>query len=220
MRYNKIYFQKDAIEREEDFDVWYEDGDVLYHVQSNNNWANEKSQVQLIGRMGGQVGTIRYNPEGSTYFIRLERWEYKLRTHHIFRHYYIEGMMWDVRGSLTTPPFNFVNESTDKKDAHVRLVNFRDKGECYEIKVKDLNKLRVAAASLIAIGFKEHHKGLSEGYDDPDAGRIKKLIGNLGKKGLTYEEVLTKEDYLISVDEKIQAKKAKARAEREAEKNA
>ena len=47
----------------------------------------------------------------------------------------------------------------------MKLVNFRDKGECYDIRVKDLSHLRIASIAVVGIAMKEEFKGLSEGEE-------------------------------------------------------
>ena len=41
MKNNKVYFPVDAIARHEDFDVWYEDGDVFLSLKGawSGEWA-------------------------------------------------------------------------------------------------------------------------------------------------------------------------------------
>ena len=165
MKFNKIYLQKDAIARHEDFDTWYEDGERFYRFESKGGWKSEKDKISVIGRMGGENGQIRPDNRCLNYFLRFERYEYIMHPYVIFKHYYIEGMLWDLYGSAAEPPFDFVCEtktSYNKKDVHVKERLFRDKGMCYEIHVPDLTKLRVAVIALVAILIKEEWKGLSE----------------------------------------------------------
>ena len=75
MKYNKIYFQQDAIAKHEDFDAWYEDGEIFLQFKCKKGWKREKDQVQIMGRMGGQVGLIRPDNRVLNYFIRYERFE-------------------------------------------------------------------------------------------------------------------------------------------------
>lgn len=196
MKNNKVYFQKDALARHEDFDMWYEDGDVFFHFESE--WKSEKDKVAVIGRMGGEVGCIKPDHKVVNYYLRFGRWEHCLHTYTIFKHYYIEGMLWDLYGSMQNPPCDFITETKtkdDKRDVHIKLVKFRDKGECYEIRVTDLNKLRLAAIAVVAICLKEEWKGLSEGEENPNATLMDKIKKNLrGLKGKTYEQVLAEEE--------------------------
>ena len=193
MKYNKIYFQKDAISKHEDFDAWYEDGDLFLQFKCKKGWKTEKDPVQIMGRMGGQVGLIKPDNRVLNYFIRYERFEYILHTYVIEHHYYIEGMVWDLYGSFNDPPFDFCEEtltSYNHKAVHVKLKNFKDKGLCYEVHCPDLTKLRIAVASVIAIGIKEEWKGLSEGEEWESANLLERLKGRIFEnKGYTYEEI-------------------------------
>ena len=193
MKYNKIYFQKDAIAKHEDFDAWYEDGDVFLQFKCKKGWKAEKNPVQIMGRMGGQVGLIKPDNNVLNYFIRYERFEYILHTYVIEHHYYVEGMVWDLYGSFNDPPFDFVEEtltSYDHKAVHVKLKQFKDKGLCYEVHCPELEKLRIAVASVVAIGIKEEWKGLSEGEEWESANLLQRLKGRLFEnKGYTYEEI-------------------------------
>ena len=62
---------------------------------------------------------------------------------------------------------------------------------CYEIKVKDLAKLRIAACCVIAMKIKESFRGRSEGEPDENLGTFGKIRKKLfDSKGYTYEEIL------------------------------
>lgn len=193
MKYNKVYFQKDAIARHEDFDSWYEDGEIFLQFKCKKGWKSEKDPVQIWGRMGGEVGLIKPDNRVLNYYIRYERYEYILHTYVIEKHYYIEGMVWDLYGSFNNPPFNIVEEtltSYDHKAVHVKLVDFKDKGLCYEVHVPDLTKLRIAVACVVAIGIKEEWKGLSEGEDVRGNTWVERLKNRVFEnKGLTYEQI-------------------------------
>ena len=194
MKNNKVYFQKDALARHENFDMWYEDGALFLRFEGE--WKSEKDKVAVMGRMGGEVGCIKPDHKTINYYLRSERWEHCLHTYTIFKHYYIEGMLWDLYGTLQDPPCDFLVETRDgdKRDVHIKLVKFRDKGECYEIRVKDLSKLRLAAIAVVGIALKEEWKGLSEGEENPNASRLDKIKRNVfGYKGKTYEQVLHEE---------------------------
>lgn len=199
-KFNKIYIQQDAIARHENFDAWYEDGDVFLQFECKDGWKSEKDQVQIMGRMGGQVGLIRPDHRALAYFIRYERWEYILHTIVIEHHYFIEGMVWDLYGSPSKPPCDIVEEtltSFNHKAVHIKLVNFRDKGMCYEVHVPEIEKLRIAVASLVAILIKEEWKGNSEGNDYAPPGFLNNLKSRVFEnKGFTYDEVqqMIKED--------------------------
>lgn len=193
MKFNKVYIQQDALAKHQDFDTWYEDGDIFLQFKCKKGWKSEKDPVQIMGRMGGQVGLIKPDNRTLNYFIRYERWEYILHTYVIFHHYFIEGMVWDLYGSVQDPPFNIVEEtltSFNHKAVHVKLKEFRDKGICYEVHVPDLTKLRIAVASVVAIAIKEEWKGLSEGEEWESANIFERLKGRIFEnKGYTYEEV-------------------------------
>lgn len=185
--------QKDAIARHEDFDTWYEDGELFYRFENKKGWTSEKDKISVIGRMGGENGQIRPDNRCLNYFLRFERYEYIMHPYVINEHYYIEGMLWDLYGSFSNPPFNFVTEtktSYNKKDVHVTMRPFKNKGECYEIHVPDLTKLRIAVISLVAIGIKEEWKGLSEGEEYRRATMLERLKDRIFEnKGLTYEQI-------------------------------
>lgn len=196
-KFNKIYIQQDAvknaIENKEEFDAWYEDGEVFVHFQSKKGWTREKDPTEIIGRMGGEVGRIKPDNYALVYNIRYERYEYRLHTYIINQHYYIEGMVWDLYGCAHEPPCKFVEEtltSFNHKAVHIKLVNFKNKGMCYEIHVPELEKLRVAVASFVAILLKEEWKGKSEGEDYTPPGFLNNLKSRVFEnKGYTYEEI-------------------------------
>lgn len=197
MKYNKVYIEKDAIynavHNKQDFDTWYEDGDLFLHFESKKGWSREKDPTQIIGRMGGEVGLIKPDNRVLNYYIRYERYEYILHTYIIEHHYYVEGMVWDIYSSYKETPFDFLVEtltSYDHKDVHVKLVNFKGHGECYEIHVPDLRKLRIAVATFVAIALKEEWKGLSEGEEYEEATMLRRLKGRIFEnKGYTYDQI-------------------------------
>ncbi len=193
MKYNKVYIPQNALSNHEDFDTWYADGEVFLRFQSKQGWKTEKDRVQIIGRLGGQVGLIKPDNRALTYQIQYERYEYTLHTYVIGHHYYIEGMVWDLYGSYSEPPFDIVEEtltSFNHKSVHVKLVQFKNKGMCYEVHVPKLEKLRIAVACVVAIGLKEEWKGLSEGEDREIGTVLQKLKGRIFEnKGFSYEEI-------------------------------
>lgn len=192
-KFNKVYIPQDAISKHEDFDTWYEDGDLFLHFESKQGWKREKDQVQIIGRMGGQVGLIKPDNNTLNYYIRYERWEYILHTIVIEHHYFVEGMVWDMYGCAHKPPVNIVEEtltSFDHKAVHIKLVDFRNKGMCYEVHVPEIEKLRIGVASFVAMLIKEEWKGLSEGNDYTPKGFLNNLKSRIFEnKGFTYEEI-------------------------------
>ena len=188
MKNNRVYMQVDAIDKREDFALWYADGDEFITVKSA--WTKENDRVEIYNRMGGQMARIRFDPNSLVYFVGVERYEYELHTYTIFEHYFFKGMLWDILGTLQEPPLDFRNEGTGKLDVRVSRVKFRDKGKCYEIKVKDISKLRIAACCVIAMAIKESFKGRSEGEPIEEKGLSKWRKRITTNKGLTYEEVL------------------------------
>ena len=202
---NKIYIPVDAIAKHEDFDTWYEDGELFYRFEDPKGWASEKDKVVIIGRMGGQVGAIKPDSKTVGYYLSIGQWEYYFRTYIIFKHYGVEGMLWDIKGTLTEPPLDFVGEhGTSKddvrftKDVHVSLVKFKGQ-PCYEVRVKDLKALRVAVAAVVAMAIKEEWKGFSEGEGHSDKeglwARAKRAVSEtFTRRGpISYEELVQAE---------------------------
>ena len=69
-------------------------------------------------------------------------------------------------------------------------VKLPDKGRCYEVKVKDVSKLRPAAGAVIAILIKEQWKGLSCGEPYPDGTKwYKRLKRYFLEPGYSYEDI-------------------------------
>ena len=188
MKNNRVYMPVDAVDKREDFNLWYADGDVFLTVKSN--WTKENDKVSIINRMGGELGRIRTDPQQVVYFVGVERYEYELHTYTIFDHYFFKGMLWDISGGLQDVPLDFRNEGTGKLDVRIGRVRFKDKGLCYEIKVKDLAKLRIAACCVIAMAIKESYKGKSEGEPVELKGLAKWKDRIFTNKGITYEEIL------------------------------
>lgn len=195
MKNNKLYIPKDAFSNREDFDVWYEDGMLALSVKGT--WKEEKDKVAIMGRTGGEIASINADHFTLAYYVRVEHYTYTLHTHRIFQRYSVEGMLWDICGSLTKTPFNFTYDGLTQKDVRVKLVNFRDHGECYEVCAKDVRKLRIAAICVIAIAIKEEFKGKSEGTYKPNptmTDKLKRMV--FSNKGKTYEELLEEEALL------------------------
>ena len=188
MRNNRVYMPVDAVDSREDFKLWYADGDLFLTVKGD--WESERDKVAVFSRHGGEMGRIRSDPQGVTMFVGVERYEYELHTYTIFEHYFFKGMLWDISGRLDDPPLDFRNEGTGKSDVRISRVKFKDKGLCYEIKVKDLSKLRVAACAVIAMKIKESFKGKSEGEPVEKKGLEKWKERIFTNKGITYEEIL------------------------------
>ena len=203
MRNNRVYLPVGAVDKREDFELYYADGDVFGTVKSD--WKSEGSKVAIYNRFGGQMARISTDPKQVVYHVGVERYEYELHTYTVFEHYFFKGMLWDIRGSISDPPLDFRNEGTGKLDVRISRVRFRDKGQCYEIKVKDLSKLRTAACCVIAMAIKESWKGKSEGEPDdvkamPALKRLKRRI-SLTEKGITYEEILARKAARLHEDE-------------------
>ena len=193
MKNNKAYLSQNAFARHENFDAWYEDGDVF--LSFKGSWSDEHDKVTIVGRMGGEMGCIKPDPKALTYYLKLERWEYVFHTLRLFKRYYVNGMKWMVEGSLSAPPIDFTHEETLSREVHVRAIDFRDKGPCYEIKAKDVAQLRIAVAAVVALGIKEEYRGLSEGEKDPNASKLEKAKHWMfAGKGITYEELLKREE--------------------------
>lgn len=204
-----MYIPCDAVEKAIQeggrFDAWYADGSVAMSFESED-WTKEKSIVTIYSRMGYVNGRIKPEPSLLFYYLRIERWEYELHTKLIGKEYFVDGMLWHVMGGLQNCPIRIMRETVDKKnktagapkeDAVIkRIENFKNRCDVYEVRVKDISKLRIAAATVVGMMIKDAHKGLSEGFDDEDAGRLKKAKYRLtGNKGLTYEEVMAGERF-------------------------
>lgn len=192
MRNNRVYMPVDAVDKREDFNLWYADGDVFLTVKSD--WQSEKDRIAIFNRMGGELGRIKADNRQLIYHVGVERYEYELHTYTIFEHYFFKGMLWDIFGCIDKPPLDFQNEGTGKIDARIGKVKFMDKGLCYEIKVKDLAKLRIAACCTIAMKVKESYLGKSEGEPDEDMSSWKKFKKRitLSDKGIPYEEIVAR----------------------------
>ena len=192
MAFKKFYFPVDAVqqavENKQDFDMWYDDGELFMHVTSD--WESEKSQVKMFSHTGGESIRIKPDNKALHYDVRVERYTYMMKTHTIFEHYFIEGMLWQMHGSPSNGHCNFENENTGKKDMLLTTVKLPDKGKCYEVKVKDVSKLRPAAGAIIAILIKEQWKGLSCGEPYPDGTKwYKRLKRYFLEPGYSYEDI-------------------------------
>ena len=205
MRNNRVYMSVNAVDDREDFNLWYADGDVFLTVKAD--WNKENDKVAIFNRMGGELGRIKFDPNTLVYYVGVERYEYELHTYTIFEHYFFKGMLWDIHGSISDPPLDFRNEGTGKLDVRISRVRFRDKGMCYEIKVKDLSKLRIAACAVIAMKIKESWLGKSEGEPVEKTGLAKWKDRIFSNKGITYEEILAmKEAAREDLEERIEEK--------------
>ena len=189
MKNNRVYMQVGAADKREDFQLWYADGDTFVTVKKKD-WNNEKDRVAIYNRFGGEMARIKTDPKGITYYVGVERYEYELHTYTIFEHYFFKGMLWEIEGGLPDKQLDLRNTGTGKLDARISTVKFKDKGTCYEIKVKDVSKLRIAACCIIAIALKESYKGLSEGEPQENQKfwqKWRKMV--FDSKGVSYEEI-------------------------------
>lgn len=193
MKFNKMYFQKDAIARHEDFDVWYGDGELALHFESE--WKSESDQVYIHGRLGGQIAKIKPDNRALGYYLKYERWECEFHAMHIFRHYFVEGRAWDIYGSYNEKlPLDFVNVNTGKKEVHVRQCEFKDKGTCIEVTARDVSVLRLAVQVMVAMAIKEEYKGLSDGeLPQEKQSLVKKMSEFFSPKGVPYSALFDEE---------------------------
>ena len=192
MKNNKVYMPTDALARHSDFDVRYADGSTFLSIKGP--WSSERDKVTIFGRMGGEMGCIKPDAKALAYYLKLERWEYVFHTRRIFQDYYVNGMGWQINGTLGKPPLDFLKENDLEKEVHVRAVDFPNHGLCYEIKAKDVAKLRIAVAAVIAMGIKEEYCGLSEGIEAQNASRLTRAKNWLfAGRGKTYEQLLAEE---------------------------
>ena len=186
----KLYVPVDGVKNRVDFPIWYEDGFEFAVVHGESGWKSEKDRVQLLGPSGGQIARIKPDFRALTYDVRVDRWTYVLKTFTIFKHYFFEGMMWKMYGSLRDGKAQFINQNTRKKDVYVYTVNdFKGHGPCYEVRVRDINKLRPAAAAVVSIMIKEDFVGLSLGEGDPQRNFARKLLDFVNERGYTLEEI-------------------------------
>ena len=197
MKFNKVYIPRDAIERHEDFEMWYEDGSVFSTVHSEGDWQQESDKVSFDNRFGAHMAQIRPDPNTLAYFLRVERYEYTFHTYILFEEYFVEGCLWEVYGSLTKPPVNYWHTDDKNNAVHIRLTNFKNKGECFEVKVRDVSYLRIAAVSAVAMMIKEYYKGRSEGIIEENVSimqKAKRLFKS--GKGITWEEIQAGKRYV------------------------
>lgn len=184
----KIFLPVDGMDNRKNFEGWYEDGSLFCTVESK--WEKETDKVEICGRTGGEIARIKPDHKAIKYAVRVDRWTYTLRTHLIFKHYFFDGMKWQMFGSISNGRANFRNEDTSKNDVHISIVkNFLDKGPCYEVVVKDVNKLRPAAAAVLAMMYKESYRGLSEGEGNEKLPLGRKIRHFFDDQGFTPEEV-------------------------------
>ena len=198
MVFNKVYFPADAISNHADFDGWYEDGERFMTVKSlnkENPWSEEADKIAIYSRLDAEMARIKPDHKTLSYSVRVERYTYTLHTFTIFKHYFLEGMLWQIYGSPSNVPFSFTNENTDKKDVRVRIVKFNNQ-DCFEVKVREIEKLRMAVAAVIAILIKEEYKGFSEGEPAKNASLFKKVKRYFLEETISYEEIQKNPDIL------------------------
>ena len=190
----KVFIPIDGVARREDFPIWYEDGFEFATVHGESGWQSEKDRVQLLGCTGGQIARIKPDFRALTYDVRVDMYTYVLKTYTLFKHYFLLGMLWQMYGGLQDEKCTFINENTKKKDVYIyRLNDFKGRGPCYEVRVRNLNKLRPAAACTVAMMIKEEFRGLSIGEPDPNENLLLKLKKFVLETGYTYEEILARE---------------------------
>ena len=190
----KLFIPTDGVSRREDFPIWYEDGYEFATVHSENGWQSEKDRVQLLGSTGGQIARIKPDFRALTYDVRVDMYTYVLKTYTIFKHYFVLGMLWQMYGSISNNKATFINENTKKKDVYIyRIDDFKGRGPCLEVRVRNLNRLRPAAAATVAMMIKEDFVGLSLGEPDPKENLLVKLKKFFLETGYTYEEIQARE---------------------------
>ena len=190
----KVYIPIDAIERHEDFTIWYEDGYDFCTVHSEGDWKSEKDRIMMRSCIGGMIAYIKPDFRALTYDIQCDRYTYTLKPYTIFKHYHFQGMQWQMYGSPSDGKAHFLNEMTIKKDVYVFKVDgFKGHGPCYEVRVRDLNKLRPAVAAIVGILIKEHWRGLSIGEDDPTENLFIRLKKFVLETGYTPEQIEERE---------------------------
>ena len=196
MKNNAMYIPVDALKNRQDFDIWYRDGDLAFSFKSN--WESEKDKITIWNRHGAECGHIKLDPGSKTmYYVMMERWEYELHTYIIFEEYFFKGMLWEIKGSPSKPPFDFYSLRSEKNEVHVSRTKFKGHGECLEVRVRDVTFLRIAAAAVVAMMVKEEYKGMSEGIETPGLARMEKVKRWFkGKKRLTYEDIQAGERYV------------------------
>ena len=70
------------------------------------------------------------------------------------------------------------------------VVDFKGHGPCFEVRAKDVAKLRIAVAAVIAMAIKEEYRGLSEGLKNPNASRLEKAKNWLvADKDIPYDQL-------------------------------
>ncbi len=186
----KLYAPIDGVHNRTDFEIWYEDNLPFCTVHGESGWKSEKDRVQLLGPTGGQIARIKPDFKALTYDVRVDKWTYVLKTYTIYEHYFFEGMMWKMYGSLKDAKQCFYNQDSRKKDVIIyRLDNWKDRGPCLEIRIRDRSKLRPAAAAVVAVMIKEDFEGLSLGEGDPERNLLVKLKDYFFERGYTKEEI-------------------------------
>ena len=63
MRNNRVYMPVDAVDKREDFELYYADGDVFVTVKSEGNWQSEKDRIAIYNRFGGEMARIKTDPK-------------------------------------------------------------------------------------------------------------------------------------------------------------
>ena len=194
-KFNKMYFPIDAIQKHEDFDVWYSDGELALRFEGP--WEKESDRIALIGRMGGQIGQIRPDNKALHYYLRHDRFEYEFQTRVIKEHYYVEGMLWNIAGTVSKPPLDFYNVKKEKNEVHVRVTDFKNHGPCFEVTARDISTLRIAVETVVAMCIKEEYRGLSDPDEDERGGKKRGTFGKffefIQPKGVPYDALYDEE---------------------------
>ena len=187
-----MYIPVDALARHEDFDTWYEDGDLFLHFACKKGWKSEKDRVQIFGRMGGQVGEIKPDNRALVYDIMYERFIACTPTSSSIT---TTSRAWcgTCTAAITSLPTALSRRRLSATTANrcaCAASKVQDHGPCYEVHVLELEKLRIAVACLVAIGYKEEWKGLSEGEDRELGNLWQRMKGRIFEnKGFTYEQI-------------------------------
>lgn len=186
----RLYVPIDGVKNRTDFKIWYEDGYDFCTVHGESGWKSERDRVQLLGPTGGQIARIKPDFKALTYDVRVDKWTYVLKTYTIFEHYFFEGMLWKMYGSLADSKQCFYNQNNRKKDVLIyKLDDWKGHGPCYEVCVRELGKLRPAAAAVVSIMIKEDFVGLSLGEGDPKRNFLVKLKDFVMETGYTKEQL-------------------------------
>lgn len=195
MKNIRLYMPVDAIANHEDFDIWNDEGESGFRV--TGEWQYEKDPAVINGQFGTRIAKVKADRNIVNYYLKVGLYSYEFQPRIIFKHYFVEGVAWDIKGSLTSLPIDFMcvfNADKPIKDAHVRKVEFADKGECYELTVYAPDYLYIAVTTLVAMAIKEEWRGLSTGEPEESPGFFSKVKKAVGKKGVVVPEAAPEDD--------------------------